>query len=48
MNDGVNYLLIGHEGKDPNSPHKIVVKCCEGLKNYSRHIDKLVEKQTSK
>nr|XP_023922961.1 zinc finger MYM-type protein 1-like [Quercus suber] len=35
-------------GKDPNSPHKITVKCCEDLKNYSRHIDKLIEKQTSK
>ena len=44
----MNYLLIGHEGKDPNSPYKIALKCCEDLKNYSRHIDKLVEKQTSK
>nr|XP_023873801.1 uncharacterized protein LOC111986410 [Quercus suber] len=24
------------------------MKCCEDLKNYSRHIDKLIEKQTSK
>ena len=23
-------------------------KCCEDLKNYSQHIDKLIEKQTSK
>ncbi|KAL4654515.1 hypothetical protein ACB092_01G385100 [Castanea dentata] len=35
-------------GKDPNSPHKIAVKCCENLKNYSQHINKLIEKQTSK
>ncbi|XP_050244292.1 uncharacterized protein LOC126692642 [Quercus robur] len=35
-------------GKEPNSPHKIAVKCCEDLKNYSQHIDKLIEKQTSK
>ena len=28
---------IRHVGKDPNSPHKIVVKCCEDLKNYLRH-----------
>ncbi|KAK9993340.1 hypothetical protein SO802_023043 [Lithocarpus litseifolius] len=24
------------------------VKCCEDLRNYSRHIDKLIKKQTSK
>ena len=24
------------------------MKCCKDLKNYSRHIDKLIEKQTSK
>ena len=57
---GLNHIGIGwnthlqwmryirHVGKDPNSPHKIVVKCCEDLKNYSRHIDKLIEKQMSK
>jgi hypothetical protein len=32
---------------NPNSPNKIAVKCCEDLKNYSRHIDKLIEKQSS-
>ena len=48
MNDGMNFPLIHHVGKDPNSPHKIALKCCEDLKNYSRHIDKLIEKQTSK
>ena len=44
----MNCPLIRHVGKEPNSPHKIAVKCCEDLKNYSRHIDKLIEKQTSK
>ena len=44
----MNYPLICHVGNDPNSPHKIVMKCCEDLKNYSRHIDNLIEKQTSK
>ena len=44
----MNYSLIGHERKDPNTPHKIAVKCCEDLMNYLRHIDKLVEKQTLK
>ena len=48
MKDGKNCSLIAHERKDPNTPHKIVVKCCEDLMNYTRHIDKLVEKQTSK
>ena len=48
MKDGMNFPLIRHEGKDQNSPHKIVVKCYENLKNYSRHIDKLIEKQMSK
>ena len=46
--DGMNCPLIRHVGKDPNSPHKIAVKYCEDLKNYSRHIDKLIEKQKSK
>ncbi|XP_050263883.1 uncharacterized protein LOC126708104 [Quercus robur] len=44
----MNCPLIRHEGKEPNSPHKNAVKCCEDLQNYSRHIDKLIEKQTSK
>ena len=48
VKDGMNWPLIHHVGKEPNSPHKIAVKCCEDLKNYSRHIDKLIEKQTSK
>ena len=48
VKDGMNCPLIRHVGKEPNSPHKITVKCCENLKNYSRHINKLIEKQTSK
>ena len=48
VKDGMSCSLIGHEGKDPNTPHKIAVKCCEDLMNYLRHINKLVEKQTSK
>ena len=48
VKDGMNCPLIRHVGKEPNSPHKIAVKCCEDLKNYSRYIDKLIEKQTSK
>ncbi|XP_050258909.1 uncharacterized protein LOC126703892 [Quercus robur] len=48
VKDGMNFPLIRHVGKDPNSPYKIAVKRCKDLKNYSRHIDKLIEKQTSK
>ena len=48
VKDGMNCSLIGHEGKDPNTPYKIAEKCCEDLINYLGHIDKLVEKQTSK
>ena len=35
VKDGMNCPLIRHVGKEPNSPHKIAVKCCEDLKNYS-------------
>ena len=35
VNVVMNCPLTHHVGKDPNSPHKIVVKCCEDLKNYS-------------
>ena len=48
VKDGMNCPLIRHVGKESNSPHKIAMKCCKDLKNYSRHIDKLVKKQTSK
>ncbi|XP_075654685.1 uncharacterized protein LOC142624827 [Castanea sativa] len=48
VKDGMNCSLFGHDKKDPNTPHIIDVKCCEDLMNYSGHIDKLVEKQTSK
>ena len=35
VKDGMNCPLIRHVGKEPNSPHKIAVKCCDDLKNYS-------------
>ena len=44
VKDRMNFPLIRHVGKEPNSPHKIIVKCCKDLKNYSRHIDELIEK----
>uniref|UniRef100_A0A2N9FWH9 TTF-type domain-containing protein n=1 Tax=Fagus sylvatica TaxID=28930 RepID=A0A2N9FWH9_FAGSY len=48
VNDGMNCPLVGHVGKDPNSPHKIAVKCYEDLMKHSRYVDKLFEKQLSK
>ena len=48
VNDGMNCSLVGHVGKDPNSPHKIAVKCYEDLMKHSRHVDKLFEKQSLK
>jgi hypothetical protein len=33
-------------GKYPNSPHKIVMRCCDDLKNNLHHIGKLIEKQS--
>jgi hypothetical protein len=30
------------------SPHNNTVKCCDNLKNQSQHIDKVIDKQTSK
>jgi hypothetical protein len=47
VNDGMSCPLMRHVGKDPNSPHKFAMKCCEDLNNYSRHIGKLIEKQSS-
>ena len=44
VNDGVNCPLMRHVGKDLNSPNKIAVRCCDDLKNNSRHIGKLIEK----
>jgi hypothetical protein len=33
--DKMNSSLMGHEGKDPNSPRKNAMKCCEDLINQS-------------
>ncbi|GAV74625.1 LOW QUALITY PROTEIN: DUF4371 domain-containing protein, partial [Cephalotus follicularis] len=33
-------------GKSPSSPHNVAIKCCEDLKNQSRHIDTIIDKQT--
>jgi hypothetical protein len=47
-NDGVNCLLLEHVGKSHNSLHRMVVKCCEDLKNQYRHIQTLFGKQATK
>jgi hypothetical protein len=35
-------------GNGPCSPHSNAVKCCDSLRNQSQHIDKMIDKQTSK
>jgi hypothetical protein len=47
VTDGMTFPFMEHVGKDLNSPYKIAVKCCDDLNNYSRHISKLIEKQSS-
>jgi hypothetical protein len=47
VNDKRSCPLMAHVGRGPNSPHKIAVKCCEDLKNYSQHIGKLMEKKSA-
>ncbi|GAV66423.1 DUF4371 domain-containing protein, partial [Cephalotus follicularis] len=44
---GKDCAFLTHVGKTPNSPHNIAIKCCENLKNQSRHIDTVIEKQTT-
>ena len=39
--------LLSHMGKDPNSLHRVVVRCCYDLANQSQHIEKIIEKQSS-
>jgi hypothetical protein len=48
VNDGANCPLLGHVGKSPNSSHRMAVKCCEDLRNRSRHIQTLFGKQATK
>ena len=36
--------FLTHMGKDPNSQHKIAMRSCEDLMNYSQHIGKVIEK----
>ena len=33
VNDRKNCPLLSHMGKDPNSPHRVVVRCCYDLTN---------------
>ncbi|XP_028092674.1 zinc finger MYM-type protein 1-like [Camellia sinensis] len=34
-------------GKDPNSSHRVAIKCCCDLTNQAQHIEAIIEKQTS-
>ena len=47
VNDEKKCAFLTHVKKDPNSQHKISMRSCEDLMNYSRHISKVIEKQTS-
>jgi hypothetical protein len=38
---------LSHIGDDPCSPHNNAVKCCEDLRNQSRHIDKVLNAQST-
>jgi hypothetical protein len=48
VNDGIKCVFLVHMGNDPCSPHNNVVKCCDTLKNQSQHIERVIDKQTSK
>lgn len=48
VNNGVNCPLLRTCGKNYNSSHRMVVKCCEDNKNLSRHIQMLFGKQVTK
>jgi hypothetical protein len=48
VNDGMRCAFLGHVRNGPCSPHNNAVKYCNSLMNQSEHIDKVVDKQTSK
>ncbi|KAI5321849.1 hypothetical protein L3X38_030921 [Prunus dulcis] len=43
VRDGKICSFLNHEGKDPNSPHKIAEISCLNLMNQSQHIHKVIE-----
>ncbi|KAA3457199.1 zinc finger MYM-type protein 1-like [Gossypium australe] len=47
VNDGENYVLLSHIGKDPNSLHKKAIMQSRDLINQAQHILHIIEKQTS-
>jgi hypothetical protein len=48
VNDGMRCAFLGQVGNGPCSPHNNAVKYCNSLMNQSKHIDKVIDKQTSK
>ncbi|CAL5329405.1 unnamed protein product [Camellia sinensis] len=46
VNEWKNCPLLSHMGKDPNSSHRVAIKCCD-LTNQAQHIEVIIEKQTS-
>ncbi|XP_057492457.1 uncharacterized protein LOC130778066 [Actinidia eriantha] len=46
VNDGTRCILLNHVG-GPTLPHNNAVQSVEGLRNVARHIDKVINAQTS-
>ena len=47
VNNGKNCAFLKHIGKDPCSPHNIVVSACQDLLNQNCHIRNVLEVQSS-
>ena len=43
VNERKNCTLLSQMDKDPNSPHRVVMRCYD-LTNQSQHIEKIIEK----
>ncbi|XP_057740190.1 uncharacterized protein LOC130957341 [Arachis stenosperma] len=46
VNNGVNCAFVCHEGSIPNSPHNLCVKSCDDLMAHSKHIDKVLDRNS--
>jgi hypothetical protein len=47
VHNGKNCAFLSHIGDDPCSPHNNAMKYCEDLRNQSRHIDKVLNAQST-
>jgi hypothetical protein len=48
VNNDMRCAFLGHVGNEPCSPHNNAVKYYNNLMNQFEHIDKVIDKQTSK